>query len=134
MPIYRKWTIEIVSQSNAPNLTIEGRNGTISAYRRAGKVGTTPLMLLQRFHANLDSWHSARVEEIAAEHEVVEKPTKSLTTGRSNFMPTPRSTELRMISGAHPIYIAARCHGCDMPNGRSSVICDFCHAPLRGTR
>jgi hypothetical protein len=91
-------------------------------------------MLLQRFHANLDSWHSARVEEIAAEHKVVEKPTKSLTTGRSNFIPTPRSTELPMISGAHPIHIAARCHGCDMPNGRSSVICDFCHAPMRGTR
>jgi hypothetical protein len=91
------------------------------------------VVFLQRCHGNLASSHSALVDEIAAEHGAIEMPTKPVTVGRTNLVPTPRSTELRTIWFTRPVHIAARCHGCDMPNGRSSTICDFCHAPLRVT-
>jgi hypothetical protein len=126
---------EIVSHYNVPNLTVEARNGATSANRRFGKAGATPLAFPKHFHGNLDSWYSAPVDEIAAGHKVIEKTTKPRTTGRTNFIcPTPRSLEPRMISDARPIHIAVRCHGCDMPNGKSSMTCEFCHGPLQVTR
>ena len=61
------------SQSNytAPNLTIEGRNGTTYAYRRFGRAGAVPVLFLQHFRGNLDNWDAALVDDIAAEREVI---------------------------------------------------------------
>ena len=60
-----------MSQYTAPNLTITAGNGVTYAYRRYGKVGTTPVLFLHHFRGNLDNWDPALVDDIAAEHEVI---------------------------------------------------------------
>lgn len=55
----------------APNLTIEGRNGTTYAYRRFGRAGAVPVLFLQHFRGNLDNWDAALVDDIAVEREVI---------------------------------------------------------------
>ena len=62
---------QMMSQYTAPNLNIEARNGTTYAYRRFGRAGTVPLVLIQHFRGNLDSWDSELVDDIAAEREVI---------------------------------------------------------------
>ena len=39
-----------MSQYTTPNLTIAGANGVTYAYRRYGKVGTTPVLFLSLIH------------------------------------------------------------------------------------
>jgi pimeloyl-ACP methyl ester carboxylesterase len=60
-----------MSQYTAPNLTIESPNGTLYAYRRFGKQGTTPVVCLQHFRGNLDNWDPALVDDIASERDVI---------------------------------------------------------------
>lgn len=71
MPALNTQTREVVSQYNAPNLTIRAANGTTYAYRRFGKAGTIPVVFLQHFRGNLDNWDPALVDDIAAEREVI---------------------------------------------------------------
>ncbi|KQX07750.1 alpha/beta hydrolase [Leifsonia sp. Root1293] len=66
---YRKGTS--VSQYTAPNLRIDGPNGSTYAYRRFGRTGTTPVIFLQHFRGNLDGWDPDLVDPISAEREVV---------------------------------------------------------------
>jgi pimeloyl-ACP methyl ester carboxylesterase len=59
------------SNYTAPNLTVQGRNGTAFAYRRFGRSGTTPVVFLQHFRGNLDNWDPALVDDVAAQREVI---------------------------------------------------------------
>ena len=46
-------------------------NGTRFAYRRFGKAGTMPLLLLEYFNSNMDGWDPIVTNALAAEHEVI---------------------------------------------------------------
>ncbi len=60
-----------MSQYTAPNLSVDGANGTTYAYRRFGKGGSVPVVFFQHFRGNLDNWDPALVDDIAAEREVI---------------------------------------------------------------
>jgi pimeloyl-ACP methyl ester carboxylesterase len=45
--------------------------GIAFAYRRLGRPGGLPLVLLQHFRGNLDSWDPALTDALAAEREVI---------------------------------------------------------------
>ena len=77
-----------MSQYTAPNLTIGAANRTTYAYRRFGRKGTIPIVFLQHFRGNLDSWDPALIDDIAAEREVilVDYSRVGLSTGH-----TPRT-------------------------------------------
>ncbi len=61
------------SASTAPNLQVEGTNGVSYRYRRFGKPSKTsvPLVFLQHFRGNLDSWDPKLIDTIAAKREVI---------------------------------------------------------------
>jgi pimeloyl-ACP methyl ester carboxylesterase len=51
---------------------VEGANGVSYAYRRLGFVGEgVPLVFLQHFRGDIDSWDPALINPIAAEREVI---------------------------------------------------------------
>ncbi len=60
-------------QLTSENRTIGGANGVTYAYRRLGNAGTAspPLVFLQHFRGNLESWDPLLVDAIAAEREVI---------------------------------------------------------------
>ena len=60
-----------MSQYTAPTLTIDAPNGTTYAYRRFGRKGAVPVVFLQHFRGNLDTWDPALVDDIAAGREVI---------------------------------------------------------------
>jgi pimeloyl-ACP methyl ester carboxylesterase len=45
--------------------------GISYAYRRFGKPGTVPLLFLEYFNSNMDSWDPAVTNSLAADHEVI---------------------------------------------------------------
>ncbi|MET3723657.1 alpha/beta fold hydrolase [Sphingomonas trueperi] len=55
----------------APTRFLAAENGIRYAYRRYGKAGGTPLMLLPRFRGDLDTWDSALLDALAAERELI---------------------------------------------------------------
>jgi pimeloyl-ACP methyl ester carboxylesterase len=60
-----------VTATTVATQTIGGSNGVCYAYRRFGKSGGVPLVLLQHFRGNLDSWDPALLDALAAEREVI---------------------------------------------------------------
>jgi pimeloyl-ACP methyl ester carboxylesterase len=53
-------------------LTVEAANGVNFAYRRLGRVGEgIPLIFLQHFRGDIDSWDPALITPIAAERDVI---------------------------------------------------------------
>jgi pimeloyl-ACP methyl ester carboxylesterase len=60
-----------ISAVNVPTQFIEAANGIRYAYRRFGKSGGVPLILMQHFRGNLDFWDTALLGALAAEREVV---------------------------------------------------------------
>jgi pimeloyl-ACP methyl ester carboxylesterase len=56
---------------DAPTHFIEATNGIRYAYRRFGKSGGVPLILMQHFRGNLDFWDNALLDALAAEREVI---------------------------------------------------------------
>jgi pimeloyl-ACP methyl ester carboxylesterase len=56
--------------SELPNKLVSAVNGVDYAYREAGD-GDTPLVLLQHFRGNLDSWDPALIDALAATRRVV---------------------------------------------------------------
>ncbi|PVX28773.1 alpha/beta fold hydrolase [Sphingomonas pokkalii] len=50
---------------------LEAANGVRYAYRRFGKPGGTPLVLLPRFRGDLDTWDPALLDALAAERELI---------------------------------------------------------------
>jgi hypothetical protein len=57
------------TQLTAPNESVAAANGVTYAYRRFGNTArdVPPVLLLQHFRGNLDSWDPALVDRIAAE-------------------------------------------------------------------
>jgi pimeloyl-ACP methyl ester carboxylesterase len=55
----------------APTRFLEAANGIRYAYRRYGKPGGTPLVLLPRFRGDLDTWDPALLDALAAERELI---------------------------------------------------------------
>jgi pimeloyl-ACP methyl ester carboxylesterase len=60
----------VSSYSSLPNKMVSGQGGVDYAYRDAGQ-GEVPLVLLQHFRGNLDSWDPALVDDLAAGRRVV---------------------------------------------------------------
>ena len=58
------------SQLTTETLSIEAA-GVEFAYRRFGRAGELPLVMLQHFRGNLDNWDPALVDELAAERRVI---------------------------------------------------------------
>src|SRR5260221_4471230 len=60
------------SYSELPNLLVSAANGTGYAYRDTGGYdGAVPLVLLQHFRGNLDSWDPALIDALASGRRVV---------------------------------------------------------------
>jgi pimeloyl-ACP methyl ester carboxylesterase len=60
------------SYSELPNSVVSAANGIDYAYRdTGGHDGTVPLVLLQHFRGNLDSWDPALVDTLAASRRVI---------------------------------------------------------------
>jgi pimeloyl-ACP methyl ester carboxylesterase len=60
-----------VTATTVTTETIEGVNGVRYSYRRFGKSGGVPLVLLQHFRGNLDNWDPALLDTLATEREVI---------------------------------------------------------------
>lgn len=58
------------THESAPTQFFEA-NGTRFAYRRFGKPCSAPLLLLEYFNANMDTWDPAVTSVLAAEREVI---------------------------------------------------------------
>src|SRR5580700_9182752 len=56
--------------SEVPNKLVSAANGIDYAYRETG-TGTVPLVLLQHFRGNLDSWDPALIDALAASRRVI---------------------------------------------------------------
>jgi pimeloyl-ACP methyl ester carboxylesterase len=59
------------SATTATNQRVQGSNGVRYAYRRFGKSGGVPVVLLQHFRGNLDNWDPALLDALASEREVI---------------------------------------------------------------
>jgi len=56
----------MTSYSSLPNQRISAPNGVDYAYRDTGGEGDAPLVLLQHFRGNLDSWDPALIDSLAS--------------------------------------------------------------------
>ncbi|MGW0585307.1 alpha/beta fold hydrolase, partial [Streptomyces sp. NPDC002920] len=54
----------------AENLTVEGPSATFT-YRRMGRQGGVPLVLLNRFRGTIDWWDPEFLDYLAADHDVI---------------------------------------------------------------
>jgi pimeloyl-ACP methyl ester carboxylesterase len=61
----------VSSYSSLPNQLISAPNGVDYAYRDSGGEGGAPLVLLQHFRGNLDSWDPALIDALASARRVV---------------------------------------------------------------
>jgi pimeloyl-ACP methyl ester carboxylesterase len=66
----QKATTTIHTHETAPTQFIEA-DGIRFAYRRFGKPGTIPLLLLGYFNSNMDGWDPDVTNSLAADHEVI---------------------------------------------------------------
>ena len=64
-------TTDNIKAVSAPTQFVEAANGIRYAYRRFGKSGGIPLILMQHFRGNLDFWDNALLDALAAEREVI---------------------------------------------------------------
>jgi pimeloyl-ACP methyl ester carboxylesterase len=60
----------VETYSEVPNKLVSAANGIDYAYRETG-TGKVPLVLLQHFRGNLDSWDPALIDALAAARRVV---------------------------------------------------------------
>ncbi|MEV7807054.1 alpha/beta hydrolase [Microbispora sp. NPDC088329] len=58
------------THQTAPTRYVDA-DGVTYAYRRFGRAGGTPLLMLQHFRGNLDNWDPALTDALAAEREVI---------------------------------------------------------------
>jgi pimeloyl-ACP methyl ester carboxylesterase len=62
--------VQVASNTTAPTLFVEAKNERY-AYRRFGKAGARPLLLLQHFTGTLDNWDPAVTDQLALDREVI---------------------------------------------------------------
>jgi|HubBroStandDraft_3_1064219.scaffolds.fasta_scaffold135960_2 pimeloyl-ACP methyl ester carboxylesterase len=70
IPVTVKGNAVATSYAELPNKLVSAANGVDYAYRDAGG-GEVPLVLLQHFRGNLDSWDPALVDTLAAGRRVI---------------------------------------------------------------
>jgi pimeloyl-ACP methyl ester carboxylesterase len=63
-------TVMTAAYSESPNRLVNSASGIDFAYREVGQ-GAVPLVLLQHFRGNLDSWDPALVDELARDRRVI---------------------------------------------------------------
>src|SRR3984957_10875741 len=63
-------TTEITAVT-APTQFAQAADGVTYAYRRFGGASDVPLLMLQHFRGNIDSWDPAFIDALAAEREVI---------------------------------------------------------------
>jgi pimeloyl-ACP methyl ester carboxylesterase len=73
-------------------------SGVQLAFRRFGSPGATPLLMLQHFRGNLDSWDPALTDALAHEREVILVDYPGLGASGGRFGPTIADTARRMIA------------------------------------
>jgi hypothetical protein len=61
----RGWAAMEMTCAGLPNKLVSAANGVDYAYREAGDSGV-PLVLLQHFRGNLDSWDRALIDALAS--------------------------------------------------------------------
>jgi pimeloyl-ACP methyl ester carboxylesterase len=61
----------MTSYSSLPNKVVRAANGVDYAYRDTGGEGGVPLVLLQHFRGNLDSWDPALIDALAPARRVI---------------------------------------------------------------
>jgi pimeloyl-ACP methyl ester carboxylesterase len=61
---------DVVTHQTAPTQFVQA-NGIRFAYRRFGKPGSIPLLLLGYFNSNMDGWDPNITNSLAADHEVI---------------------------------------------------------------
>jgi pimeloyl-ACP methyl ester carboxylesterase len=65
-------TTDVTPYSALPNSTVQAANGISYAYRdTGGREGTVPLVSLQHFRGNLDSWDPALIDALARSRQVI---------------------------------------------------------------
>src|SRR6185437_7989906 len=83
------------SYTTSENRRVEAPNGTRFAYRDVGS-GEVPLVLLQHFRGNLDSWDPALVDALSQHRRVVtfDYPGVGASTGQTphTIVETARAT------------------------------------------
>ena len=81
-------TVSAPATHNAAETRLVGAGGVDFAYRRFGRPAGMPLVLLQHFRGNLDSWDPALTDALAAEREVilVDYPGVGSSTGEPSTM------------------------------------------------
>jgi pimeloyl-ACP methyl ester carboxylesterase len=62
--------IQVASNITAPTQFVDA-NQERYAYRRFGKIGASPLLLLQHFTGTLDNWDPALTDQLAIERELI---------------------------------------------------------------
>jgi pimeloyl-ACP methyl ester carboxylesterase len=87
-------TVRNASAATAPNEFVEDTRGVRYAYRRIGVPadGTPPLVLLQHFRGNLDTWDPLLLDTLAAGREVIAFDNAGI--GLSNGTTPPTVTEM----------------------------------------
>lgn len=80
----RREQVAVLSLVTAPNQTVDAADGITYVYRRFGAAGGVPVVFLQCFRGNIDTWDPALIDEIAAEREVIVFSAKGVgsSTGR----------------------------------------------------
>ena len=95
-------TIESSTVVTATHQSAETRfrdaDGVRFAFRRFGRSGATPLVMLQHFRGNLDSWDPALTDALAGEREVILVDYPGVSSSSGAFGPTIADTARRMIA------------------------------------
>jgi len=79
----------------APTRFLEAANGIRYAYRRYGKQGGTPLVLLPRFRGDLDTWDPALLDALAAERELILVNNRGVSSTSGSFASSRIGIDLR---------------------------------------
>jgi pimeloyl-ACP methyl ester carboxylesterase len=90
-------TAEIATHQTAETQFVDA-DGVHFAFRRFGAPSRTPLVMLQHFRGNLDSWDPALTDALAREREVIIVDYPGLGASSGEFGPSITDTARRMIA------------------------------------
>jgi pimeloyl-ACP methyl ester carboxylesterase len=80
--------------------------GVRLAYRRLGPAAATPLMMLQHFRGNLDSWDPALIDALTVEREVILVDYPGVSSSEGEFGPAIADTARTMIAFASALELS----------------------------
>jgi pimeloyl-ACP methyl ester carboxylesterase len=86
-----------ITHQTAPTQFVDV-DGVRFAYRRFGRAGTMPLVMLQHFRGNLDNWDPALTDTLAGEREVILVDYPGIGSSDGEFGPTIADTSRRTIA------------------------------------